>query len=222
MSRSAGIVLAGGQSLRMGRPKAALEWQETTLVARVAGVLAEALEGPIVVVRAPGQTLPPLPAGVEVATDERPGRGPLEGMAAGLRAIGDRAESVFASSTDVPLLHPGFVRRVVAGLDAPVDAAVPRVDGRAHPLAASYRVSVLGRIETMLASDRLRMTSLLSELRVRWLDREWLLADPELARADGGLDSLANLNDPASYEAARAALTPGAPRAARPRRAGRG
>ncbi|MCC6221941.1 MAG: molybdenum cofactor guanylyltransferase [Thermoleophilia bacterium] len=204
----------------MGRPKASLEWHGTTLVARAASLLAETLAGPVVVVRAPGQPLPPLPAGVEVATDERPGRGPLEGMAAGLRAIGDRAESVFVSSTDVPLLHPSFVRRVLSGLDGPVDAAVPRTEGRAHPLAASYRISVLGRIETMLASDRLRLTALLSELRVHWLDRDWLLADPELARADGGLDSLANLNDPAAYEAARATFTPAEPRVARPRGAG--
>ena len=42
---------------------------------------------PIVVVAAAEQLLPNLPTGVIVTHDEQPGRGPLEGLRAGLKAL---------------------------------------------------------------------------------------------------------------------------------------
>jgi molybdopterin-guanine dinucleotide biosynthesis protein A len=181
----------------MGRPKASLPWDETTLVARVAGVLAESLDGPVVVVRAPGQALPELPAAIELAEDARPGRGPLEGLAAGLRAVGDRADAVYLSATDVPLLRPAFVRAVVDSL-GDADAAVPAVGERIHPLAGAYRVAILPVVERLLADGRLRALDLLEEVRVTWLTETALRpADPDLA-------SLRNLNTPEEYAAALA------------------
>ena len=97
----------------MGTPKAALEWHGSTLLRRVTGIVARATGGPVVVVRAPGQELPALPRNVEVTEDAREGRGPLQGLAAGLAAVDGRAEVAFVSSTDAPLLHPAFVRLVV-------------------------------------------------------------------------------------------------------------
>src|ERR671939_2131575 len=99
MPQAAGIVLAGGRSSRMGSPKAALEWHGSTLLRRVVGIVARGVDGPVVVVRAPGQELPALPEGVEVVEDAREGRGPLEGMAAGLAAVRDRAPVAYVSST---------------------------------------------------------------------------------------------------------------------------
>src|SRR3954454_19953664 len=117
MPTAAGIVLAGGRSTRMGTPKAALEWHGSTLLRHVVGLVARGVEGPVVVVRAAGQALPSLPAGVEGAQGAREGRGPLQGLAAGLAAVSGRAEVAYASSTDAPLLHPEFVRRVLRALD---------------------------------------------------------------------------------------------------------
>src|SRR5713226_6818959 len=108
MAASAGIVLAGGRSSRMGTSKAALEWHGSTLLRRVTGVLARVVDGPVVVVRAPGQALPALPPQIDVVDDPREGLGPLQGLAAGLAATADRAEAAFACSTDLPFLHPAF------------------------------------------------------------------------------------------------------------------
>jgi molybdopterin-guanine dinucleotide biosynthesis protein A len=208
MAEVAGAVLAGGRSSRMGRPKAALEWHGSTLLRRVTGVLAREVDGPVVVVRAPGQQLPALAPGVEVVEDAREGRGPLQGLAAGLAALADRAEIAYVSSTDVPLLHPAFVRRVVASLDDDSDVALPLVGGFPQPLAAAYRVSLLGLVEDLLAEDRLRPAFLFEACRVRRLDEATLLADPRLARADPGLESVLNLNEPADYDAVRARAAP--------------
>ena len=76
----------------MGTPKAALEWHGSTLLRRVASVLGRVVDGPVIVVRAPGQALPELPPTVELVEDPREGLGPLQGLAAGLAAAADRAE----------------------------------------------------------------------------------------------------------------------------------
>lgn len=202
MNGCAGIVLTGGHSSRMGTPKATLDWHGATVLARVVGLLARALDGPVVVVRAPGQRLPPLPPSVEVAEDAREGRGPLEGLAAGLRALAGRVDRSYVSSTDVPLLHPAFIGCVVTALTEDVDAAVPRVEGRLHPLAAAYRTALLPAAEMLLAADRRRASLLFDRARTRYLDRRDLLADPALRAADPELLSLRNLNGPADYQRA--------------------
>jgi molybdopterin-guanine dinucleotide biosynthesis protein A len=208
MAQAAGIVLAGGRSSRMGTPKAALEWQGSTLLRRVVGVVGRSVDGPVVVVRASGQTLPWLPDGTEVVDDAREGRGPLQGLAAGLAAVRDRAHAAYVSSTDVPLLHPRFVRRVLAGLDDDVDVVLPEVGGFRHPLAAVYRTELVDVVERLIAEDRMRPAFLFEACRVRRLDADALLADPALAVLDPDLDSVLNLNEPSDYEAARARPAP--------------
>jgi molybdopterin-guanine dinucleotide biosynthesis protein A len=208
MAAAAGIVLAGGRSSRMGTPKAALEWHGSTLLRRIVGLVARAVDGPVVVVRAPAQQLPPLPRSVEVVEDAREGRGPLEGLAAGLAALDGRAQVAFASSTDAPLLHPAFVRRVLGAVAEDVDVVLPRAGGFPHPLAAAYRTTLLPTVERLLAADRLRPAFLFDECRVLRLDEDALLADGALAAADPALDSVLNLNEPADYEAARARPAP--------------
>ena len=111
-------MLAGGRSTRMGRPKANLEWHGSTLLHRVTGIVGRAVDGPVVVVRAPDQELPELPPGVRVVEDAAEGRGPLQGLAAGLAAVAGEAELAYVSSTDVPLLHPAFVSGGRARRDA--------------------------------------------------------------------------------------------------------
>ena len=208
MARAAGIVLAGGRSSRMGTPKAALEWHGSTLLRHVVGLVGRSVDGPVVVVRAPGQTLPALPDGVEVVEDAREGRGPLQGLATGLAAVRDRADAAYASSTDVPLLHPRFIRRVLGELDDDVDVVLPEVGGFHHPLAAAYRTELADVVERLIAEDRMRPAFLFEACRVRRLDADALLADPVLAAMDPDLDSLLNLNEPAEYEAARARPAP--------------
>jgi molybdopterin-guanine dinucleotide biosynthesis protein A len=187
----------------MGRPKAALEWHGSTLLRRVCGIVGRAVDGPVVVVRAPGQALPALPAEVAVVEDAREGRGPLQGLAAGLAALEGRTEVAYLSSTDVPLLHPALVRRVVAALDGEADVALPHAGGYPQPLAAAYRVALRPVVEELLAADRLRPAFLFEACRVRRLDDAALLADPALAGGDPELLSLLNLNAPGDYEAAR-------------------
>ena len=209
MDEAAAIVLAGGRSSRMGSPKAALEWHGSTLLRRVTGIVARAVApGPVVVVTAPGQALPKLDPAIEVVADAREGRGPLEGLAAGLTAIGDRAPVAYVSSTDVPLLHPAFVRRVLEALDDNSDIVLPEVGGFRQPLSAAYRTRLLTSVNDLIAADRMRPAFLFERSRVLPMNEADLLRNGALARLDPTLASVRNLNEPADYERAHALPAP--------------
>jgi molybdenum cofactor guanylyltransferase len=207
---SAGVVLAGGHSSRMGTPKAALEWHGSTLLRRTTGILARVTNGPVVVVRASGQDLPDLPKGTLITDDPREGKGPVQGIAAGLAVLRGRADAAFVSSTDLPFLHPAFIRRMLGVLedDGSTDIALPVARGFRQPLAAAYRVSLAKTAERLVAEDRLRPAFLFEQCTVETLDDDALKQDPVLAALDPDLDSVVNVNTPADYRAARARPAP--------------
>jgi molybdenum cofactor guanylyltransferase len=194
----------------MGTPKAALEWHGSTLLRRTAGILARVTNGPVVVVRAPGQDLPDLPNGTFLADDPREGKGPVQGIAAGLAALRGRADIAFISSTDMPFLHPAFARRVLRVLEdsETTDVALPLARGFKQPLAAAYRVSLADTAERLVAEDQLRPAFLFGQCTTETLDDAALKQDPVLAALDPDLDSVVNVNTPADYEAARARPAP--------------
>jgi molybdopterin-guanine dinucleotide biosynthesis protein A len=194
----------------MGTPKAALEWHGSTLLRRTAGIVGRAAGGPVVVVRAQGQDLPALPKGVLVADDTREGKGPVQGIAAGLAALRGRADIAFISSTDMPFLHPAFIRTVLRVLSdsESTDVALPVARGFRQPLAAAYRVSLADIAERLVKEDRLRPAFLYDECTVEQLDDDALRKDPVLAALDPDLDSVVNVNTPADYEAARSRPAP--------------
>jgi len=196
--RTGGIVLCGGKSRRMGRPKPMLPFGPELMLQRVARLLGEAVE-PVVVVAAAGQKLPDLVPPIRVARDRRPNRGPLEGLRAGLTALRDEdeVEAAFVTGCDVPLLVPDFVRRMIE-LSAGYDVAVPHVEGYDEPLSAVYRTSVLAQVEALLAADRLRPAFLFDHVRTRRITAD------ELTGVDPKLRSLANVNSRADYLAALA------------------
>ena len=210
MAITAGVVLAGGRSSRMGTPKAALEWHGSTLLRRTAGILARVTNGPVVVVRAPGQDLPPLPEGTLIIDDPREGKGPVQGIAAGLAALRGRADIAFICSTDMPFLHPAFARRVLRVLEdsETTDVALPLARGFRQPLAAAYRVSLAETAERLVAEDRLRPAFLFGQCTVETLDDAALKQDPVLGALDPDLDSVLNVNTLADYQAARARPAP--------------
>jgi molybdopterin-guanine dinucleotide biosynthesis protein A len=200
---AAGVVLAGGRSSRMGASKASLEWHGSTLLFRATALLRRTVDGPVVVVGAPGQELPDLPAGVDVVTDPVEGLGPMQGLAAGLAAVADRAETAFACSTDVPFLHPAFVTRVLREFADDVDVVLPVARGFRQPLAAGYRTGLAELLNDLLKQGNLRPGMLFQHCRVQQLDDDALLSDEGLARLDPALDSVINLNTPDDYGAAR-------------------
>jgi len=194
LDRRAAIVLCGGRSTRMGQDKASLAFGDETMLQRVVRLVGETV-GPIVVVAAPDQQVPELPQRVAVVRDRHRGRGPLEGLAAGLAAVPEEVEAAYATSCDVPLLRPALVERMFDLLGTH-EIAVPRDGQHHHPLAAVYRPGVLEYIDRLLAADRLRPLFLFEQVATR------VIPVDELRDVDPELDTLANLNRPEDYRAA--------------------
>ena len=94
------IVLAGGKSARMGTPKALLRFDDTPLIEHIVGALRERF-AEVIVVAAPDQALPPLPA--TLVRDEIAHQGPASGLYYGLRAA--RPAVSFVTSCDAAFLN---------------------------------------------------------------------------------------------------------------------
>jgi molybdopterin-guanine dinucleotide biosynthesis protein A len=175
----------------MGSSKALLPFGTETMLERVVRLLGTVVS-PLVVVTAPGQTLPGLPETVSVVCDEREGRGPLEGLRAGLKALPDTIEMAYLTGCDLPLLVPDFARRMIELIDD-FAVAVPEIDGFTHPLSAVYRRSTLPDVEALLARDRLRPLFLFETVRTRRVQAD------ELRSADRELMTLRNINTRNDY-----------------------
>lgn len=199
MSKTACVILCGGESRRMGRPKAWLALGEETLLERVVRIASMSTE-PVVVVAAVGQDLPKLATSAIVVRDPVPGLGPLQGLAAGLSALPPSVEFAYATAVDAPFLAPAWIGRL-AELIGDHDVAVPLVGGRRHPLASLFRARpALGAARRLLDEGVLRLTTLMERLRARDASADELrLVDPELL-------ALRNLNTPAEYRAAASQL----------------
>ncbi len=187
------IILCGGKSSRMGRDKATLPFGPELMLQRVIRLVSQVVAPQrIVVVAAPGQHLPEISHEIIITHDERQDRGPLEGLAAGLRVTDKNIDAAYVTSCDVPLLVPAFIERMFELIEDH-DIAVPRDGQHHHPLAAVYRVSVLERVQQLLGADRLRPRFLFDEVNTREVPVDELRSvDPELA-------TLENLNHPEDY-----------------------
>lgn len=192
----------------MGAPKAGLEWHGSTLLRRTVGILQRAVDGPVIIVRAPDQALPEVPADVLIVEDDQEGLGPLQGLAVGLEAAATRGELTFVCSTDLPFLHPAYIRRILACFDDDTDVVLPMVHGHRQPLAAGYRTVLAAEVQRLLADGARKPAMLFDVVRTQRVDEEGLLSDPVLAAADPALRSVLNINDPDDYARARAATPP--------------
>ena len=112
------------------------------------------------------------------------------------------AGRAFVCATDMPFLHPAFVRAVLGALDG--DVALPVARGHRQPLAAAYRVGLAPSVAALLDAGGRTPGELFARSRVTVLDDAALRADPAVARLDPQLESLTNVNTPPEYAAARA------------------
>ncbi len=157
----AGVVLAGGESRRMGRDKATLPGPggAATLAEHVVGIVAERCD-PIFVMAAPGQPLPALQA--RIIRDEVRGMGPLPATGRGLRAAAEAgAAFAFVCAVDMPLLNARLIDDLVRlATETNAEIVLPW-DGRSHYLAAVYRTDLAERIDGLVAGGARSMRALI-------------------------------------------------------------
>jgi len=132
----AGLILAAGESKRMGSPKALLEFRGTTFLDGLVDLFS-AYCAPVVVVL--GCEAERIRAGVQhpervvFAQNSDYRLGQLSSMQCGLRAISADAEGVLFTLVDHPNVQSSTIRALVAAPLAPL--AIPRFEGRrGHPI----------------------------------------------------------------------------------------
>jgi molybdopterin-guanine dinucleotide biosynthesis protein A len=183
------LILAGGDSRRMGQDKAALVLDGESLLDRVSTTIQQIFFKTIISVRQLRSEVK-----VQQVCDELPGNGPLAGLIAGLA----QAETpwVFAVACDMPFVTADVVIHLAA-LRNGFQAVVPMVGGYPQPLAAFYAVSTLETMrESMAAGDR-SLLGVLMKLQVRYV------SEAELREFDPQLRSFFDLDTPQDFQAAQ-------------------
>ena len=195
MSRSAGAILAGGKSSRMGQNKAAMTISGETLLHRLVRRLSAAVDEVLVIGLAP--SMPAIsPSAARVVADIVPAVGPLGGLYTALSAT--TCDRVFLVACDMPFVQPGLVRAMLALSEANVTTeavVVPDVQ-RAQPLHAVYTKGCLPAVERALASEARSLRALLAQLSVLTIDANIMRdEDPR------GISTF-NVNTPADWKRA--------------------
>ncbi|MFZ2300834.1 MAG: molybdenum cofactor guanylyltransferase [Gallionella sp.] len=167
------IVMAGGDSSRMGTDKASILLDGKTLMQSVIATMQQLFPQVIVSVRQPrvGIDLPQI-------CDEVPDGGPLAGLTASLGKV--NTPWAFMVACDMPFVVPQVVE-LLAGHRAQHQAVVPVVHGHPQPLAAFYAASCLAPLRASLAAQQKGLRGVLQQLDVRYVDEtEMMQADPHL------------------------------------------
>jgi molybdopterin-guanine dinucleotide biosynthesis protein A len=169
------IVLAGGDSRRMGFPKAFLTLGNTTLIETVISRLQPIFRRVLVVGR-DSKGLRDLDA--VVLTDQRMERGPLVGVARGL-AISD-APWCFVVGCDMPFLSQEVIKRMALHLDN-CDVLAPMVDDHLQPLHAFYSQRCLPIAKKLLDYGVTSLQAIFPSCNVNTLESDVFLdIDPDL------------------------------------------
>lgn len=189
-SKLSGVVLAGGQSQRMGRNKALLELDGQTLIERVLANLARLCDELII---SANEIEPYSNLGARVVPDAIQGHGALGGIHAGLKAM--RNDRAIVVACDMPFLRLSFLRYMAAVAQG-YDVVVPRIGEYYEPLHAVYSKSCVAAIERLAARGPRRIVALYDRVRVREVTEEQV-------RLFGAENSFANVNTPEDWTEVR-------------------
>ena len=183
------LVLAGGDSRRMGRSKPWIEVGNTVLLRYVVERLAPAFSEVMVSFAEPEQMEQHIP--YRVVFDRKRNAGPLAGLEAGLMAA--HHEVLFAVACDMPYVTQSAAEVAVAAARS-CDAAIPRHDGLFEPVCGAYRKTALPAIVGALDAGHYTAHEVAEQLDVTWLE---------------GLDpaQFESLNSPADLDRFHAALS---------------
>lgn len=136
------VILAGGQSSRMGRDKAWVELEGRPLIRRALETVRNCGITEIFISGRAGTDYSLL--GCPVLLDREPGFGPLGGIERALDTT--VAPLLLVLAVDLPQMTAGFLRRLASHCE-PLTGVIPKLEGRLEPLAAVYpkRCSFIAR-----------------------------------------------------------------------------
>src|SRR5258708_21859743 len=158
MSLSA-VLLAGGESHRMGRDKATIPFRDRQLWQQQLDLLRK-LEPQELFVSA--QFDPAWrPADVEFVADATPARGPMSGIGAALSRT--TSDHLLVVGIDLPFMSAEYLRKIFRRA-RPGCGAVPMIENRAEPLAAIYPRNADVEFRAALSGNNFSLQPLVAKL----------------------------------------------------------
>lgn len=179
-----GMILSGGKSKRMGRPKAFLPYQGTTLVEHVLNNMRDLFSEILIVANEP-ESYENL--GVDVVKDILPYRGPLGGILSGLLVSAN--EHAFVIACDMPLVDKRLIREMTARRHGN-DVVVLSHSNGIEPLLGVYSKNCIKPLEESLFAGSLSVQDFLGGLKAETF---------VLAHDGGDLPPYFNINTPQDY-----------------------
>ena len=166
---SALLIMAGGQSSRLGQDKLFLEYDGVSLLERL--LQKAAARDFREVFLCGGRDVEGCAAlaakyGIRFLPDEVGGRGPLAGLCSGLRAM--TAEYALVVAADMPLWDFAAAAPLLGQTGAEL-AVIPVVGGRRQPLAGLYRRAILPQVEVALEDGLYKVGAVLAQVPCRWV-----------------------------------------------------
>jgi molybdopterin-guanine dinucleotide biosynthesis protein A len=189
-----GVVLAGGESRRMGTNKALLPIDDIPMIQVVAGLLLDVFERVVVVAdnRSEYEFL-----NLPIFTDVFKSSGPLGGIHSAFHHT--QADALFVSACDTPFMTKELIHHVIGETSYP--ARVASFDGRVHPLPGLYRKEIVTELERSLSAGNRKLVDFLHRVGA-----DIVPITPNLLFYHSSL--LANVNEPGDYETVRRKRAP--------------
>ena len=182
------IVLAGGRSSRMGKPKSELRFGSRTMLDRILTEMARVFEEVIVATASARES-----ERAKIIIDPEPYHGPVFAME---RALGEVSfDRAFVCSCDVPFVN-GDLALTLCGMLGDYDAVIPLVDGKLQTLHAVYRKECAKVLATMRGKDEHRLHEIVNFAKVK------IIPEAEIRALDPDLTSFFNVNTPEDYQRA--------------------
>lgn len=197
MNSSGAIILAGGQSSRMGQDKASIVVDGQSMLERLIRVVSP-LTTQVVVMLSASQQLPPISdefeSLIDIGRDSQAAQGPLQGIADALPLLHPEIDNLFILSCDLPHLTTDVLTEMKQLLTSDIDGVCAQVNGKDNPLLAVYQRRVISNAVRPSAAGRTCMV---------------LIDDHQITRISpppGTPLVFSDMNTPAAFETARRQL----------------
>ena len=181
------LVLAGGESSRMGYPKHLLPAAGGTLMDQIIDKLGSIFSEVLVA----GRGLEPNRSDARFIEDLNLIRSPLVGILSGMKE--SKNPYLFVIGCDMPFISLDLIRHLTSRINSVSDIVIPVVNGYYEPLCAIYSNSIVDRISQYLDSGGRKVTGFFESVKVTEIP------ESSIRFCDPLLKSFINLNTPNEY-----------------------
>ncbi len=190
MNHTMGVLLAGGESRRFGRPKAFAKFNGKTFWEHAIQVLEETTERQLIISHRGLLRQFETESSHKVITDDPKveGKGPLAGIYSAMN--NEKAEWFVFLSCDIPLISAEIIQKLFTFIDHEKKIIIPKIEGKYQPLVGIYHHSVFPLVEAQLIKNERKMINFIDQVDVSFVTEKELQVNPLV---------FSNINSPKDY-----------------------